>query len=122
MQRCSVCKKAPDDSAAGGAPPKRWHEFTCYAATKYGDTVALTGSAPQLGGWDLARAVKLSCTGFSSRGGQYVWYARVELDTSKREEIEYKYVWIKADGRVQWDAGGNRALQADRCGEVDLFD
>ena len=59
-------------------------EVTCH--TNFGDRVALVGSIPMLGGWDINKAVILS----TSSDTYPLWTIRVDLP--REMYIEYKYV------------------------------
>ncbi|WP_088888785.1 DUF1796 family putative cysteine peptidase [Leptolyngbya ohadii] len=117
------------------------YRFQISAVTKPGETIALVGSIPEMGFWDISKCVRLQ-----TQSDRYpLWWVDLELDTEQRVEnqrvegdrsfhfspaehqaedkaggkaedkkaedkkAEYKYVRIRRDGSVEWEAwGANR--------------
>ncbi|HEY9658478.1 MAG TPA: DUF1796 family putative cysteine peptidase, partial [Allocoleopsis sp.] len=92
------------------------YRFQISAATQPGETIALVGSIPEMGMWDVGQCVRLHTS-----GDRYpLWWVDLDLKQAasghpdecqaeyKRADYkaEYKYVRIRADGRVDWEAGG----------------
>ena len=57
--------------------------------TQINEFVALVGSCPELGGWEIAKAVNLG----TSDQLYPLW--SVEIDLPKNTTIEYKYMRVK---------------------------
>ncbi|MEB3355669.1 MAG: DUF1796 family putative cysteine peptidase [Synechococcales bacterium] len=91
------------------------YRFQIHAATQPGELIALVGSIPEMGLWNEAQCLRLRTS-----GDRYpLWWVDLELgDASGKPEggpdaetkIEYKYIRLHADGRVEWEAlgGANR--------------
>lgn len=87
------------------------YRFQISAVTQPGETIALMGSIPEMGLWDVARCVRLHTS-----GDRYpLWWVDLELsdetvgqsgDRPVKASIEYKYVRIRSDGSVEWEAWG----------------
>lgn len=87
------------------------YRFQVSAHTQKGESIGLVGSTPELGLWDVRRCVHL----YTSADRYPLWWADIEidvhssLDQSSNQRIEYKYVRLFSNGRVQWEAlGSNR--------------
>jgi cyclomaltodextrin glucanotransferase len=61
------------------------------APTQPGETLALIGDCPELGEWDLSRAVPLECV------NRNTWFAEVAFNQSAGQSIAYKYVIFPVD-------------------------
>jgi lysophospholipase L1-like esterase len=94
------------------------YRFQVKASTQSGETIGLVGSIAQLGNWNPQKFIPLTT---SSDRYPFWWvdleFSDVELQeiTSKTEnnsedKLEYKYVRILPDGKVNWesDGGDNR--------------
>ncbi|CUW32209.1 MULTISPECIES: CBM20 domain-containing protein [Streptomyces] len=73
-------------------------------ATTEGETLLVSGSAPQLGAWDPAKAVPLGTTASSSPQ----WTGSVQLPVGIT--VQYKYIKRSPAGRVTWESTPNRTL------------
>ncbi|MFH9657727.1 CBM20 domain-containing protein [Streptomyces sp. NPDC017248] len=73
-------------------------------ATTQGETLLVSGSAPQLGSWDPAKAVPLGTT--ASAYPQ--WSAGVRLPVGAT--VQYKYIKRSPTGAVTWESIPNRSL------------
>ena len=79
--------------------------FNVRKPTVYGQNILLSGSVPQLGGWDASEALSLSAGRYMEK--QPVWYTFVRLPVGVT--FEYKYVLKNADSSdVVWEPGSNR--------------
>jgi len=84
------------------------YRFQVRAHTQKGECIGLVGSTPELGMWDAKRCVHLR----TSRESYPLWWADIEIDvpslleSPNNQNIEYKYVLLRADGSVQWEASG----------------
>lgn len=85
--------------------------------TRFGDTVVVVGDAPELGAWDPRRGLRLDASAWPT------WRGEVSLRAGAR--VEYKLVWLRADGSVQWESGPNRTrlvpTDGARTESVDAF-
>jgi hypothetical protein len=79
-------------------------------ATTEGDTLLVSGSAPQLGAWDPARAVPLGTTASSYPH----WSASVQLPVGLT--VRYKYIKRSPTGVLTWESIPNRGLTVSRDG------
>ncbi|MBD2182474.1 DUF1796 family putative cysteine peptidase [Aerosakkonema funiforme] len=94
------------------------YRFQVRAYTQKGESIALVGSTPELGLWDVTKCITL-CTSAESYP---LWWTDIEivpssLESKNCQNIEYKYVRVRADGSVQWEALGlNRwiPIEADK--------
>lgn len=66
--------------------------------THWGEDLLLTGDAPELGEWDLARAVKLDWVNHGT------WGATVAFDESAGREVRFRFVLRRRD-KVVWETG-----------------
>jgi len=74
-----------------------------------GETVVISGGAPELGGWNPARAKGLR----RAKDGAFVG----ELSLAAGA-YEWKLVVLSKDGAPKWESGGNRRLLVERAGDV----
>jgi alpha-amylase len=88
--------------------------FTVEADTYWGQNVYVTGSALDLGGWTLDRALPLSPSGCS--GSRCTWSAAVALPTGA--DVDFKLVKIDGELAVAWEPGFNRSLTVGGDTEV----
>lgn len=81
-----------------------------FDGTNLGDRMVVTGDHPALGSWDPWRGAELetSETLFPS------WTANAKLPAGGR--VEYKFVVLRSDGRVEWEPGPNRVLELPESG------
>ena len=77
--------------------------FRVQAGTE-GETLLVSGSAPQLGSWDPARAVPLGTTASAYPH----WAASVQLPVGTT--VQYKYIKRSPTGTVTWESTSNRTL------------
>ncbi|KAG9396808.1 Starch binding domain [Carpediemonas membranifera] len=80
--------------------------------TDFGQYIAVTGSIPALGCWDLTRALPLDWA--ESNDG--FWVGKLTIPFSGKEAVraEYKLVCLSDTGAVRWEAdpaGPNRLLE-----------
>jgi len=95
------------------------YRFQIRAHTQKGELIGLVGSTPEVGLWDVTKCVNLC-----SSGECYpLWWTDIEIDIPSslespvRQNIEYKYVLLRADGSVKWEAlAANRwiPIESDR--------
>lgn len=82
--------------------------FTVLADTAFGDSVVAVGSAKQLGAWEPSAGLRLR----TAPGSYPRWSGEVQVSASKSdgEDMEFKFVLLRADGSIHWEAGPNRRL------------
>ena len=109
-QLCSGVPPPAGGAAAGGT---RGVSFQVQAETRWGDTVVLVGSAPQLGLWDPARGLPL----LTDAASYPLWRLPAAQSLAVGEVCEFKFVIMRAahDGQpssVEWEElQDNRRLQ-----------
>ncbi|CAE8583812.1 unnamed protein product, partial [Polarella glacialis] len=92
--------------------------FQVRAATNFGDKIVLVGSGDAMGNWDP----EISGLALSTTAEDYpLWKSSpviLAASTLGAPLAEYKYVRIKGDGKVEWEAyGENRKVPADALQE-----
>ncbi|WP_271252388.1 DUF1796 family putative cysteine peptidase [Pseudanabaena sp. Chao 1811] len=86
------------------------YRFQVKAPTQDGEMIGIVGSVPQLGLWDVNKYLSLN----TSSDRYPIWSVEVAIDPlglpNPLDRIEYKYVRIAANGKVQWESerGENR--------------
>eukprot|EP00741_Cyanophora_paradoxa_P003145 tig00000681_g3054.t1 len=81
--------------------------------TRFGDVVALSGAAPELGSWQPAQAVRLDGSGWPKWRGQF----DVCLESSSIF-VEMKAIVIRSCGAVDWESfSGNRIVEVQQAAE-----
>lgn len=80
--------------------------FTVEAETHWGQSVYVTGSALDLGGWDLNRALGLRAR--RCVGARCTWSGSVTLPAGT--PVDFKLVKINERLNVDWEPGLNRSL------------
>ena len=109
-QLCSGVPLPAGGAAAGGT---RGVSFQVQAETRWGDTVVLVGSAPQLGVWDPARGLPL----VTDAASYPLWRLPAAQSLTVGEVCEFKFVIMRAahEGQpcsVEWEElQDNRRLQ-----------
>jgi len=83
--------------------------FQVRVETSFGSSVVLVGSSEVLGKWELQSGLTLTTT-----PDTYPLWTTGPITCpipTKDEPVQYKYVRVWQDGRVEWEAeGGNRAV------------
>lgn len=96
------------------------YRFQINAVTQPGETIALVGSIPEMGSWNVAQCLRLNTSGdryplwwvdlnfspetiaqFGSNGGD-----RSQAAVPPESLIQYKYVRFRLDGSVEWETLG----------------
>lgn len=77
------------------------YRFTIRAETSMGDSIAMVGNLPSLGGWDPSKAIKLGTSGKDYP----LWAADVDLKVDDDVRVEYKYLRVDSGGGVTWEGG-----------------
>ncbi|EJP69160.1 glucoamylase I precursor [Beauveria bassiana ARSEF 2860] len=73
------------------------------ATTEFGQTIKMVGNVEALGNWDPHRGVTMEASEYTA--DNHVWKTTVWLAAG--EVIEYKFVNVRADGSVVWEADPN---------------
>jgi hypothetical protein len=77
-------------------------QFRINLHVEFGERVCLIGSVRELGEWDVdSNAISLTWSESD------IWQAEVKVKRADVARLEYKYVVLKADGKVRWESGGN---------------
>lgn len=103
-----VCERYSSDK------PQTTVTFQVDAPTRWGESVYLVGSSPQLSNWIPESGIKLSPANYP------IWSVRVPLSASTA--FEYKYLKRDSSGQVVWESGGNRLVSTPASGEIVLTD
>ncbi|MBW4479429.1 MAG: lipase [Tolypothrix brevis GSE-NOS-MK-07-07A] len=87
------------------------YQFQVSAYTQTGESIALVGSTPELGLWDISKCIHLR----TSSDRYPLWWTdtyidiQPSLESGVRQRVEYKYVRLDARGNGRWEAlGSNR--------------
>ncbi|GAA3128204.1 hypothetical protein GCM10010466_18660 [Planomonospora alba] len=105
---------ARDDVWDRGTPGRVAVSFNVEAGTAFGQNVHVVGDLPELGGWDPAKALKLSSRDYP------VW--REALLLPPNTPVAFKYVKKNADGSVTWESGQNRTFATPPTGTASRND
>jgi hypothetical protein len=85
---------------------------TTYAAQS-GESIWVAGSSPELGEWNVAKALKLNATSIPNQ--PTTWNGTVKLHNG--ENVSYKFVRIQKNGAVVWEADPNRNVLTPGCNQ-----
>lgn len=103
------------------------YRFQIIAQTQIGESIGLVGSSPELGEWNINKAIPLH----TSSDSYPLWSTAEVIDFSESVALgltqnpQYKYILFNAKGEVTWEFwGGNRwiPLQPEINSEVILID
>ncbi|RMX79389.1 hypothetical protein D0869_08345 [Hortaea werneckii] len=86
--------------------------FNTAYSTEWGESVWAVGSIPELGSWDVNKALML--TGSSGADGSTDWQATAELPADT--QVSYKFVKMQTDGTPVWEQDPNRSFLTSSCG------
>jgi hypothetical protein len=85
-------------------------------ATKFGESVVVTGAAPELGAWDIERAVMLQHV------NRNLWMGDVVFDESRGQRTLYKYAVIDSRGSVVREARPPRVADVPMSSGIEWAD
>ncbi|MGW0431015.1 carbohydrate-binding module family 20 domain-containing protein [Micromonospora sp. NPDC003197] len=102
------------NQAGGGGGSSAAVSFHANVTTWYGQEVYVVGSAPELGSWNPANAVRLT----TDESSYPTWKGSVSLPVG--QQFEYKFLKKDPDGTVTWESGANRSYTP--TGAVTLTD
>jgi isoamylase len=77
--------------------------------TTTGQDMYVVGNKPELGNWDVTKAVKLNWVDSDT------WSGPVFFTASKGQAIEYKYI-VRQGGTTTWESGANRTYTVPTSG------
>lgn len=80
--------------------------FHATASTVMGDNIYVVGDIPELGSWDVNKAVKLSEAMMAPSYPQ--WFLPVSVPSGKT--FQFKFVKKDSAGNVYWEQGNNRSF------------
>ena len=83
--------------------------------TRYGEDIYVTGDCPELGDWDVERAVKMEYVNAGT------WCIDVPFSISCDNEIAYKY-FLKSGGGIQRENSLPRVVAVPASGTARLRD
>jgi hypothetical protein len=86
--------------------------FQTTYSTEWGESVWVVGSVPELGSWDVTKALML--TGSSGADGETNW--QVTAKFSSNTQVSYKFIKLQIDGTPVWEQDPNRDFQTSSCG------
>lgn len=78
------------------------YRFQLFAPTHMGESIALLGSAPELGAWDVLRCIRLR----TSSDRYPLWWTNQAIDIPANSRVEYKYLRLNVKGEIEWEAFG----------------
>jgi glucoamylase len=92
--------------------------FPVEVRTEYGDNIFIVGSIPELGNWDLSRAVPLNANEYTTQPNHMVWNGG-DVEVAAGTTFEWKAVQQNADGSWLWECGENWIATTDKftCGK-----
>lgn len=92
--------------------------FPIQVRTQYGESIYITGSIPELGNWDLSRAVPLNADSYTNEPNGDVWTGG-DVKVAAGTSFEWKAVQKNRDGSWLWECGDNWKATVDSytCGE-----
>lgn len=91
--------------------------FQIQYKTAWGQKIMVSGNTPELGGWDMSKAIALV------HEGEGEWSGTVEIDNENLSFIEYKYVMKDENhGSEEWEWGKNREILVSVYPEMILRD
>jgi len=79
--------------------------------TSPGQDIYISGNVPELGNWDVTKAVKLNWVDSDT------WSGPVFFSTSKGAAIQYKYI-VRQGGTTTWENGANRTYTVPTSGSA----
>ena len=68
-------------------------KFDCYCPTEWGQSLKVVGSAPELGNWDVDKALPLECCELNR------W--RTTVECAVEEPVQYKYILVDVKSGTQ---------------------
>lgn len=92
--------------------------FPVQVRTDYGDNIYISGSIPELGNWDLSRAVPLNANSYTSAPNGDIWTGG-DVKVAAGTTFQWKVVQKNADGTWLWECGENWFSTVDKytCGQ-----
>lgn len=88
--------------------------FNLQYESRWGQVAYVTGSAEQLGSWDVDKALPMNYLGNNE------WGAEADLDSGIY--LEYKYIIKEGSGYTFWEGGNNRQLSVSTYDTVAVKD
>ncbi|KAK0654549.1 family 15 putative glycoside hydrolase [Cercophora samala] len=88
-------------------PEKVFVTFNERASTSWGQSIKVVGNVPELGSWDVNKAIPLSASKYTS--GDPLW--SITLPIQAGSNVQYKYIRItNGVAGVSWESGDNRGF------------
>ncbi|KAL2195879.1 Six-hairpin glycosidase-like protein [Corynascus similis CBS 632.67] len=89
--------------------------FKGKVTTQWGESVKVIGSTPELGSWDVKKAVPLSASAYTESNP--LWKITVPMKAG--QAVQYKFIRVNGDGKAQWESDPNRTFEVGAVGEAD---
>ena len=77
--------------------------------TKFGQSLAISGNLPVLGGDEQAKALPMS---FLS---DELWQASIEIDPAETDILQYRYIFIDENGEIKEEAEKERFVELKKA-------
>jgi hypothetical protein len=92
--------------------------FPIQVRTEWGESIYIVGSIPELGNWDLSRAVPLNADKYTNEPNGNIWTGG-DVKVKAGTTFEWKAVQKNKDGSWLWECGDNWVASVDEftCGE-----
>jgi len=90
--------------------------FNEIATTIYGENVFITGSIPQLGGWNTDSSSRIALSADKYSNDNNLWYVSVTFAVGI--SFQYKYYRVGSDGQITWETDPNRSHTVSRTCET----
>lgn len=75
-------------------------EWNVKVNTQFGDKIFVVGTPYELGSWNVSNALQMSAANWTAENP--TWTVDLGI-THTNPPMEYKYVWVKADGSEEWE-------------------
>ncbi|KAL2143303.1 hypothetical protein VTI28DRAFT_10610 [Corynascus sepedonium] len=89
--------------------------FKGKVTTQWGESVKVVGSTPELGSWDVKKAVPLSASAYTESNP--LWKITVPMKAG--QAVQYKFIRVNGDGKAQWESDPNRTFEVGAAGKAD---
>jgi hypothetical protein len=112
-QRSSSAKSSTTSSTSANPSCMVGVTFNTTYAAQSGESIWVAGSSPELGEWNVSKALKLNATSVPNQ--PTTWNGTVKLHNG--EKVSYKFVRIQKNGAVVWEADPNRNVLTPGCNQ-----
>jgi hypothetical protein len=112
-QRSSSAKSSTTSSTSANPSCMVGVTFNTTYAAQSGESIWVAGSSPELGEWNVAKALKLNATSIPNQ--PTTWNGTVKLHNG--ENVSYKFVRVQKNGAAIWEADPNRNVLTPGCNQ-----